>query len=153
MSQLVILRIGKEEYAIPLQIVVSIEKVDGISPIPQMPDYVTGMIEIREQLIPIIDLEHIFYHRLLNMDEHTRLVIVQVDKLYLGILVNEAKEIIEILPNQIKQIGLLNSSATAYISGVASLNGRLVTIIDPKILISSIDGINKLEDYLRNLHS
>lgn len=151
MSKVIVFRTGKEEYAVPLQYVVSIEKIEGLSPIPQMPIYVKGMIEIREQLIPIIDLEYIFYHRILSTDENTRLVIVQIEEITLGILVNEAKEIIEISPEQIKQIGLISGPATDYISGVASLDGRLVTIINPKILIGSLEGINELEDYLHSL--
>lgn len=151
MSKVIVFRSGKEEYAIPLQSVMSIEKVAGISPIPEMPGYVAGMIEIREQIIPVIDLEYIFYHHIVSRNENTRLIIIQVGKHSLGILVNEAKEIIEISPDQVKQIGLLANSV-AYISGVASMKGRLVIIINPEVLIGSLEGINELEDYLESLH-
>jgi purine-binding chemotaxis protein CheW len=150
MNKVVVIGTGKEEYAIPLQYVVSIEKLEGITPIPQMPDYVTGMIEIRQQVIPIIDLEYIFYHRFNQLDENSRLVIVQLEQFMVGILVNEAKEIIEISSEKIKQIGLINSRATAYLIGVTSLNGFLVTIINPEVLIGSLEGINVLIDELKS---
>lgn len=152
MSKVIVFRTGKVEYAIPLQCVVSIEKIEGATPIPQMPDYVKGMIEIREQLIPIIDLEYIFYHHSLVMDENSRLIVIQTKDLSLGILVNDAREILEISSEQIKQIGLISSTDTAYISGVVSLGGRLVTIIDPDILIGSLGGIDVLEDYILSKH-
>jgi purine-binding chemotaxis protein CheW len=150
MNKVVVIGIGKEEYAIPLGYVVSIEKLEGIIPIPQMPDYVTGIIEIRQQVIPIIDLEYIFYHRFLQMDENSRLVIVQLEQFMVGILVNEAKEIIEISPEKIKQIGFIKSPATAYLIGVASLTGSLVAIINPEVLIGSLEGINVVLDELKS---
>ncbi|MCQ6278007.1 chemotaxis protein CheW [Bacillus sp. EB600] len=144
MSKVVVVRTGNEEYAIPLQSVVSIEKIEGITPIPKMPDYVTGMIEKRQNVIPVIDLEYIFYHRFIKPDEHTRLVVVKSGEHIIGILVNEAKEIIEIPSESVKQIGLLASPATAYILGVVSLNDCLVTIINSEVLIGSLEGINVL---------
>jgi purine-binding chemotaxis protein CheW len=150
MNKVVIVGTGKEEYAIPLQYVVSIEKLEGITPIPQVPEYVTGMIEIRQQVIPIVDLEYIFYHRFIQMDENTRLVIIQLEEFMAGILVNEAKEIIEISPEKVKQIGFIKSPATAYLTGVASLNGSLATIINPEVLIGNLEGIDELLDELKS---
>jgi purine-binding chemotaxis protein CheW len=120
------------------------------TPIPHMPDYVKGIIEIREELIPIIDLEHIFYQRCLKTDENARLIVIQSEKLSLGLLVNEAKEIIEIPEEKIKQVGLISFANTAYISGVASLEHRLVTIINPEILVGSLDRIRDLQEYMES---
>lgn len=150
MSKVVIFRNGDAEYAIPLQNVVSIEKIEAMTPIPQMSDYVKGMIEIRGQIIPIIDLEYIFYKRYLKTDESARLVVTQLGEYSLGILVKEAKEIIEIPPEKIKQVGLISNSKTAYIIGITSLEGRLVTIIDPVVLFESLDGIEELQEYLKS---
>lgn len=111
-----------------------------------MPDYVTGMLEIRQQVIPVIDLEYIFYHRFIQLDEDTRIVTVQLEQFMVGILVNEAKEIMEISSEKIKQIGFINNPATAYLIGVANLNGSLVTVINPEVLIGSLEGINVLLD-------
>jgi purine-binding chemotaxis protein CheW len=152
MSKVVIVRTGNEEYAIPLQAVVSIEKIEGITPIPQAPDYVTGMIEKRQQVIPVVDLAYIFYLHFMKLDESTRLVVVQSGEHPIGILVNEAKEIIEIPSEKIKQIGFITSPATAYILGVASLNGSLVTIINTEVLIGSLEGINGLLAELESHH-
>lgn len=150
MGKVVVVRTRNEEYAVPLQYVVSIEKVEGITPIPQMPDYVTGMIEIRQQVIPVIDLQYVFYRKFIPMDEETRLVIVQLEEFTVGILVNEAKEIIEVPNGKIKKIGFIASPATAYILGVISLNGTLVTVINPEVLIDSLEGIDRLIDELQS---
>jgi purine-binding chemotaxis protein CheW len=152
LSKVIVFRTGNEEYAIPLQFVVSIEKMGTATPIPHMQDYVKGIVEIREELIPIIDLEYIFYSRTLKMDENARLIVIQSAKFSLGLLVNEAKEIIEISEEKIKQVGLLAFADTAYISGVASLEKRLITIINPETLIESLDGITDLQEYMESHH-
>jgi purine-binding chemotaxis protein CheW len=152
MSKVVVFRTGNEEYAIPLQFVVSIEKLDTPTPIPHMSDFIKGIVEIREELIPIIDLEYIFFQRNLHTDENARLVVIQSSKLSLGLLVNEAKEIIEIPEEKIKQVGLISFADTAYISGVVSLEGRLITIINPEILVESLDGMKDLQEYMESHH-
>lgn len=150
MSKVVVIGSGNEEYAIPLENVVSIEKLEGITPVPHLPDYVTGMIEIRQQVIPVLDLEFIFYRRFIQADENTKLIVVKLNQFTAGILVKEAKEIIEIDQEQIKGIGLIAGPATEYILGVASFNGNLVTIINPEILIGRLEGINVLLDELQS---
>jgi purine-binding chemotaxis protein CheW len=152
MSKVVVFRTGNEEYAIPLQFVVSIEKLDTPTPIPHMSDFIKGIVEIREELIPIIDLEYIFFQRYLNTDENARLIVIQSAQLSLGLLVNEAKEIIEIPEEKIKQVGLISFADTAYISGVVSLEGRLITIINPEILVESLDGMKDLQEYMESHH-
>lgn len=149
MNKMVVFRTGNEEYGIPIQYIVSIEKMERMTPVPVLPEYAKGIVEIRAELVPIIDLEYIFYHRFMKMEDSVRLVVVQAAELVIGILVNEAKEIIEISPEQIKQVGLINNQKTGYISGVASLEGhRLITILDPEILINSLDGISEIQDYM-----
>ena len=150
MNKYVIFKAGNEEYGVPLQDVVSIEKLTEITPIPQMPDYVKGMIEIRDELFPIVDLEYIFYHRYLDINENARFVVIQTNVLSLAVLVTEVKEIIEIASEKMKQIPLISTNKTAYISGVASLEGGLVTLIDPAQLVGSLDGINELQNYLQS---
>jgi purine-binding chemotaxis protein CheW len=150
MSKVVVFRTGEAEYAVPLQFVVSIEKMGAPTPIPHMPEYVKGIIEIRDELIPIVDLEYIFYQHYLKTDENARLIVIQSEKLSLGLLVNDAKEIIEIPEEKIKQVSLISFADTAYISGVASLEHRLVTIINPETLVRSLEGIKVLQEYMES---
>lgn len=150
-GKIVVFRSGNEEYGIPIQYIVSIEKMESITPVPVLPEYAKGIVEIRAELVPIIDLEYIFYHRFMKIDDSIRLVVIHAAKLAIGLLVNEAKEIIEISSEAIKQVGLIDSQKTSYISGIASLaNHRLITIIDPEILMDSLDGISEIQDYMES---
>ena len=57
---------GKEQYAVPVEQVVSIEKLERVTPIPHLPNYLLGFTRIRGELIPIIDFQTILYNRPTN---------------------------------------------------------------------------------------
>jgi purine-binding chemotaxis protein CheW len=149
-NQVVVFKVGNEEYAIPIQYVLSIEKFESVNPIPHLPEYVKGIVKVREELIPILDLERILYNRFMIRHEAVRVIVVRTDEMSVGVLVNEAKEIIDIPPDQIKQIGLVAYHKTSYFTGVANLASRLVTIIDPSILIPSLEGIREIQEFMKN---
>lgn len=149
-NKVIVFTIGNEEYAVSIDYVLSIEKVEGITPIPHLPNYVSGIIKVRGELIPALDTENILYNRSTNLDEAVRIVVLKTAEMSLGILVNEAKEILDIPSENIKQIGLVAYQKTSYFTGVANLDSRLITIIDPSILVKSLEGIREIQEYMQN---
>lgn len=149
-SKVVVFQVDKEEYAIPIQFVISIEKLEGITPIPHLPEYVKGMMVVRGELVPVIDLEQIFYHRHLEQTESSRLIVLKTDELSVGIFVGDAKEIIDIPAEKLKQVGLVAYSKTSYFSSVANLDSRLITIMDPLKLVQSLEGIKEIKEYMES---
>lgn len=148
--KVVVFTIGNEEYAVPIEYVLSIEKVEGITPIPHLPNYVRGIIKVRGELIPALDTENILYNRMTNIGEAVRIIVLKTADMSLGILVNEAKEILDLPSEQIKQIGLVAYQKTSYFTGVANLASRLITIIDPSVLVKSLEGIREIQEYMQN---
>jgi purine-binding chemotaxis protein CheW len=147
-NKAVVVQVGMEDYAIPIQNVISIEKVESITPIPHLPDYVKGIVEVRGDLIPVIDFENVLYNRSLLVSEISRLIVLKTDEISLAILVNDAKEIVDIPPEKLKQVGLLAYSKTSYFSVVANLDHRLITLIDSSALVNSLEGISEIKDYM-----
>ena len=86
MSELkaVIVQCGNEEYAISVEAVVSIERLEQVNPIPHLPDYMLGLMRIRGELVPILDFEQILYGRSAKEQEDARVVVVQTRVLYIG---------------------------------------------------------------------
>lgn len=148
-NKVVVFTIGNEEYAVPIENVLSIEKVEGITPIPHLPNYVRGIIKVRGELIPALDTENILYNRSTNIGEAVRIIVLRTADMSLGILVNEAKEILDIPTELIKQVGLVAYQKTSYFTGVANLDSRLVTIVDPSILVKSLEGIREIQAYMQ----
>ncbi|TYS19046.1 chemotaxis protein CheW [Rossellomorea vietnamensis] len=144
----IIFHAGKEEYAIPVGHVISIEKLENITPIPQLPQYVLGITKVRGELVPVIDFANILYGRTESTSDK-KLIVLKSEILSLGIIVNEAKEILDIPEGAITQMGLMAYSRTKYFSGVINLEDRLITMIDPDILVESLDGIREIQEYMK----
>lgn len=149
-NKYVVFTVGSEEYAIPIETVLSIEKVEGITPIPQLPEYVSGIIKVRGELIPAIDTEKILYNRSMQVGETERIIVLRTEEMSLGVLVKEAKEILDFPEEIIKQVGLVAYSKTSFFTGVANLESRLITIISPSILVKSLEGIREFQEYMQN---
>ncbi|KHD86013.1 chemotaxis protein CheW [Heyndrickxia ginsengihumi] len=148
LEKYLVFKVGEEEYGISIQSIISIEKIDKIRRIPQLPNYVKGIVKVRDELIPVIDLQSIMYQSPLQVDDQVRLIVLQTAALSIGLLVEEASDIIEIPEEAMKQIGLIAYQKTQYFSAIANLENRLITIIDPDILVNSLDGIKEIVEYM-----
>lgn len=140
-SKVVVFRAGDEEYGLPIEHVISIEKLEGINVIPNMPLYMKGVVKVRGELIPVLDTNRIFYHQDTNLDDQTKLIVVHSEELCVALIVKEAKEILDIQENQLKSISVGAFQATKYFVAVASLDERLIAIINPNLFVSSLEGI------------
>jgi purine-binding chemotaxis protein CheW len=148
-KKMIVFQVGKEEYAIPIEFVISIEKAEGITPIPHLPEYVKGISRVRGELIPVIDFEHILYDRRQAESDAARMIVLQTEELSLGASVSEAKEILDIPKEAIKELGLAAYQRTTYFSAVAALDSRLITIIDPLRLVQALDGIREIKEFMK----
>lgn len=152
-NKMVVFQAGNEEYAFPILYVISIEKLEGLTAIPHMPDFVTGIAEVRGELIPVIDLEMVLYNRDIKVDEKTKVIVVKSNEMAIGVLVKDAKEILEIPEESIKQPGLIAYSKTNFIAGVANFDRRMIMVIEPETLINSLEGIKEIREYMQRQHT
>lgn len=141
---------GTEEYALPIDQVVSIEKLERVTPIPHLPNYLMGFSRIRGELVPVIDFQRILYNRPSN-GEHVRIIVLSTDVVNYGLVVTEAKEILDFAPEQLKQMGLVNYAKTRYFTAVANLEDRMISCVDPLILVNSLEGIREIIEYLHKM--
>lgn len=149
-NKVIVFGLGEEEYALPIEHVLSIEKLESITPIPHLPPYVRGILKVRDELVPILDGEKILYDRLLSIDDTVRVIIIMTEELSVGLLVREAKEIIEIPAENLKQVGLVAYDKTSFFTAVANLKDRLITLITPEKFIQSLDGIREIQEFMKN---
>ncbi|OAS87496.1 MULTISPECIES: chemotaxis protein CheW [Metabacillus] len=140
-SKVVVFRAGNEEYGLPIEHVISIEKLENINIIPNMPYYMKGVVKVRGELIPVLDLNRILYQDDTFGDDNAKLIVVQSEELSAALIVKEAKEILDIYENQLKTIGIGAFQSTKYFTAVASLEDRLIMLIDPNLFISSLESI------------
>ncbi|MCA1054743.1 chemotaxis protein CheW [Rossellomorea aquimaris] len=148
LTKVVVFHAGREEYAIGIEHIVSIEKLEGVNPIPHLPAYVTGLVKVRNELVPVLDLSSILYDEPLNVRDGLFLLVVKTADLQVGLVVKEAKEILEVADSSITDVGLLAYSKTTYFDSVINLDDRMITRIDPQVLVNSLEGIKEITDYV-----
>lgn len=146
----VIVQCGQEEYALPVDTVVSIEKLKRVNPIPHLPDYMLGLMKIRGELVPILDFQQILYGKSAKDDSNARIVVVQTENLFIGLLVLDAKEILDIPESKLTSSGLIAYSRTPYFKTVANLEERMITVIDAEILSQTLTGMDEIGEYVQS---
>jgi purine-binding chemotaxis protein CheW len=149
-NKAVVFQVDNEQYAVPVENVISIEKMSSPTLIPQMPDYMLGVVRIRGELVPVLDTTKILYRRSYTETEKTRMIVVITEDLSVALIVDDAKEIIDIPKEAIKQVNMLAYRQTPYFIGVASLPERLITLIDPNQLFGSLDGVNEIKEHIQS---
>jgi purine-binding chemotaxis protein CheW len=135
-------RLKKEGYAIDVMQVVEIVRLQKITPVPHMPSYFKGVINLRGKVIPILDLRERFGLSELETSDHTCIVVVQVhtaDKSILtaGLIVDEVEEVMTIASSTVQPTPEVGSHhAAEYLKGVTTMNNQVRTILDLGRLLS-----------------
>jgi purine-binding chemotaxis protein CheW len=136
--QIVGLRIGRETFGLPISIVREVVRVPEITAVPNAPNHIEGVINLRGRIIPILDLRKRFGEKVPEPNKKNRVVVVELETRAIGLIVNSASEVLRIKPSDIEpphnifQEGELN-----FITGVGKLNGRLVMMLDLNRILQS----------------
>lgn len=129
--KVIVFRLGNEEYGVDVQQVKSIERMEHITRVPNTPPFVKGVINLRGVVVPIIDLRKRFGIDQKDYDDATRIIIVHVDDMEVGLIVDSANDVIDINLDTIepppKVVGGVES---IYLRGVAKLSNRLLILLN-----------------------
>src|SRR5579875_869534 len=145
--QVVGFRIGRETFGLPISIVREIVRVPEITAVPNAPDYIEGVINLRGRIIPIVDLRKRFGQKIVEPSKKNRIVVVELGPRAFGLIVNSASEVLRIPPSEIEEPNnVFQEGELDFVTGVGKLKGRLVILLDvSKILkrgeLNSIDDI------------
>ena len=130
-KQFVVFKLANEEYGIDILRVKTIEKMSSITRVPKTSTYVKGVVNLRGEIVPIIDLREKFNLKYYEENENTRIIIVYADDVTVGLIVDSVSEVIEIDNSLIDEppesIGNLEVS---NIYGIGKLNGRVIILLD-----------------------
>jgi purine-binding chemotaxis protein CheW len=127
----IVFQLKDEEYAIPVQQVRSIEKVQHITRVPRTPKFVKGVINLRGVVTPIIDLRERFGIESLPFNEQTRIIIVALGEMEVGLIVDAANDVLDIPTNSIEPPPeVIEAIEVDYINGVAKIGKRLLILLN-----------------------
>lgn len=128
--KVIVFQLADKEYAIPVSYVRGIEKLLHITRVPKTPSYVKGVINLRGVVTPIIDLRERFGLTISGNEESTRIIIVSLEDMEVGFVVDSANDVLDIIASSIEpQPEVVGSFEEEYISGVAKLDKRLLILL------------------------
>lgn len=142
--QLVVFNLEDEFFGVDINQVREIVRVGEVTPIPDSPNFIKGVTNIRGEIIIVIDLKERFFLPVKKPVESKHIVITGQEGNLYGVLVDEVTEVLRIPRTGIKTTPhLITKIDRTYISGVLTLENRLIMLLDLKKVLSEED-LNKL---------
>ena len=129
--QLVSFRLDQEEYGIEITKVQEIILMGQITRVPQTPDFIKGLINLRSTVIPIVDLRLRFGLAQEKITDETRIMVVNVAGKTIGIIVDAVSEVLRIAQEQIAPPPpTVAGLGREYLTGLVKLEKRLLILLD-----------------------
>lgn len=137
--KVIVFQLMDKEYAISIDVVTTIEKVLSITRVPNTPDYVKGVINLRGVVTPIVDLRQRFDLPEKEMDDNSRIIIVTTEEFDVGLVVDMANDVIDIREDSIEpQPEVVGTIESEFISGVAKVDRRLLVMLNLEKVLQPI---------------
>jgi len=129
--KLVIFRVNDEEYGVDVSLIKSIERMMQITRVPNVQEYIMGVMNLRGSVIPVVDLRVRFGFPATEIKEETRIIVLSIDELEVGIIVDSCSDVTDIKRENIEPppsvVGAIEST---FIQGVTKIDRRLVILLD-----------------------
>lgn len=134
--QLIVFHLGDEEFGVDIDQVREIIRAESVTPIPDSPDFIRGVTNVRGEIAVVIDLRKRFSLRSKEASEK-HIVMTEQDKNLFGLMVDEVSEVFRIPEDAIKTAPeLVTRIDRVYISGVLTLENRLIIMLDLSKVLS-----------------
>ena len=136
--QVVGFRLGGEEFGINILSVREINKLVPITKVPNAPDFVEGVINLRGKVIPIVNLRKRFGFPEQELGKSARIIVVELDDQVIGFIVDGVTEVLRISSDMIEPPpDMVAGIDSEYITGIAKLEDRLLILIDLSKVLST----------------
>ena len=138
--ELLTFTLGSETYGVDILKVQEIRGYDAVTRIPDAPEFIKGVINLRGAIVPIIDLRIKFRLAHVKYDEFTVVIILNVARRIVGIVVDSVSDVTQLTPEQVKPTPEFGSQLdTRYISGIGTIDDRMLILVDIEKLLRAQD--------------
>jgi purine-binding chemotaxis protein CheW len=138
--ELLTFTLGSEEYGIDILKVQEIRGYDAVTTIANSPAFIKGVINLRGIIVPIVDMRIKFNLGKVDYDQFTVVIILNLAKRVMGIVVDGVSDVITLTPEQLKPAPEFGTSLdTQYITGLGTVDERMIIVMDIEKLMSSSD--------------
>ena len=137
MLQLVSFKLKQEEFGVNILQVQEIIRMQEITNVPNAPEFVEGVINLRGRVIPIVDLRKRFGLESKEHSSATRIIVVMIGDVQVGLIVDEVSEVLRISEDTVEPPPpIVAGIESDYIKGVGKLEDRLLILLDLNKILS-----------------
>ncbi|MDD4602102.1 Chemotaxis protein CheW [bioreactor metagenome] len=136
--QLVVFKLGREEYGIGILQVQEIKRMTDITRVPHTPQYIKGVINLRGSVLPVLDLRKRLNLPAQDDCDATRIIIVKVEDITVGMIVDSVSEVTALNQDHIELPStVVGGVAANYLSGVGKQDDRLLILLNLNEIIGT----------------
>src|SRR5450759_1747415 len=136
--QLVTFNLANEEFGVAITRVQEINRMMDITKIPNAPEFIEGVVNLRGKIVPVVDLRKKLGFPEKEHDKSTRIMVVEVNGMVLGFIVDSVSEVLRIPESTIEPPpSLVGGVESDYLNGVGKLDDRLLLLINLEKVIKS----------------
>jgi len=130
--------LGKEDYGVDILKVQEIRGYDAVTRLPDAPDYIKGVINLRGTIVPVLDLRLKLRMQEARYDAFTVMIVLNVEDRVVGVVVDSVSDVIALSAEQIRPTPEFGANVdTRFISGIGTVEERMLILLDIETLINS----------------
>lgn len=137
--------IGNEFYGIEIKYVTEIIGLQPITEIPEMPEYIKGIINLRGKIIPVMDVRLRFRKPFREYNDRTCIIVIEVQDVSVGLIVDTVSEVISISDEEIVAPPNVTKEGNKYIKGIGKVGSDVKLLLDSDKLLNDTD-LEQLSD-------
>lgn len=120
-----------QPYGVPIEAIREINRVTDITPVPQTPPFVAGVMNLRGKVIPVVDLRMKFGMEETAHTKHTCIIVIESDTGHVGMIVDAVSGVIDLTEEQIEPRPVMGEeSRLAYVIGMGKIDNSVVILVD-----------------------
>jgi purine-binding chemotaxis protein CheW len=132
--------LGNEQYGVDILKVQEIRGYDQVTRVPDAPDYIKGVINLRGTIVPVIDLRLKLRLEQARYDAFTVMIVLNVEQRVVGIVVDSVSDVIELTAEQIRPTPEFGAAVdTRFINGIGTQDDRMTILLDIETLLDTAE--------------
>jgi purine-binding chemotaxis protein CheW len=144
--QLILFNLGNTLYGIPIEQVSEINRLEEITPLPKAPQFIEGVINLRGNVVPVIDLRKRFGMKQVERTNKNKIIILFIGKRLFGIIVDSVHEVITLTEDNIEpSLPTASGLKAEFINSIGKYNDKLIIILEITQIVTSTEDI-KIEE-------
>ena len=128
--------LSNDSYGIEIRYVTEIIGIQPITEVPELPEYIRGIINLRGKIIPVMDVRLRFKKPFKEYNDRTCVIVIDIGDISIGLIVDSVSEVISIMDTEIVTPPDMNKNANKYIKGIGKVGAEVKLLLDCEKLLS-----------------